>query len=34
MLLSYFLYKKHYKLDVEEYDRICSEIAARKEAKA
>ena len=34
MLLSYFLYKKHYKLDEEEYDRICSEIAARKEAKA
>lgn len=34
MLLSYFLYKKHYKLDEEEYDRICSEIAARKESKA
>ena len=34
MLLSYFLYKKHYKLDEEEYDRICAEIAARKEAKA
>ena len=34
MLLSHFLYKKHYKLDEEEYDRICSEIAARKEAKA
>lgn len=34
MLLSYFLYKKHYKLDEDEYDRICSEIAARKEAKA
>ena len=33
-LLSHFLYKKHYKLDEEEYDRICSEIAARKEAKA
>ena len=34
MLLSYFLYKKHYKLDEDKYDRICSEIAARKEAKA
>ena len=33
MLLSYFLYKKHYKLDEDKYDRICSEIAARKEAK-
>ena len=26
MLLSYFLYKKHYKLDEEEYDRICREL--------
>lgn len=26
MLLSYFLYKKHYKLDEEEYDRICKEL--------
>ena len=34
MLLSHFLYKKHYKLDEDKYDRICSEIAARKEAKA
>ena len=33
MLLSYFLYKKHYKLDEEEYERICAELAAR-EAKA
>ena len=33
MLLSYFLYKKHYKLDEDKYDRICAEIAARKEAK-
>ncbi len=35
MLLSYILYKKHYKLDEEEYDRICEEIQARKaEAQA
>ena len=26
MLLSYFLYKRHYKLDEEEYDRICKEL--------
>lgn len=31
MLISYFLYKKHYKLDEEEYDRICKEIAVRAE---
>lgn len=30
MLISYFLYKKHYVLDEEEYDRICAEIEARK----
>lgn len=30
MLISYFLYKKHYKLDEEEYERICKEIAAGK----
>ena len=30
MFLSYILYKKRYKLDEEEYDRICAEIAARK----
>jgi len=30
MLISYFLYKKHYKLDEEEYDRICKEIALRE----
>ena len=34
MLLSYFLYKKHYKLDEDEYERICCEIAARKEETA
>ncbi len=33
MLISYFLYKKHYKLDEDEYSRICDELAARK-AKA
>lgn len=32
MLISYFLYKKHYSLDEEEYDRICEEIAAKKAA--
>ena len=30
MLTSYFLYKKHYKLDEEEYDRICRELNERK----
>ena len=30
MLIAYFLYKKHYKLDEEEYDRICEELCARK----
>lgn len=32
MLLSYFLYKQHYKLDEEEYDRICAQLKARKQA--
>ena len=31
MLLSYFLYKKHYKLDEEEYNRICEELEVRKQ---
>ena len=30
MLISYFLYMKHYKLDEEEYKRICDEIESRK----
>lgn len=30
MLLSYILYKKHYKLDEEEYNRICEELEVRK----
>ena len=30
MFLSYILYKKHYTLDEEEYERICTEIEARK----
>ena len=30
MLVSYFLYKKHYKLDEDEYERICTELCARK----
>ena len=33
MLTSYVLYKKHYKLDEDEYARICAELEARK-AKA
>lgn len=31
MLLSYILYKKHYKLDEGEYERICGELDARKQ---
>ena len=30
MLISYVLYKKFYKLDEPEYDRICAELAARE----
>lgn len=30
MLLSYFIYKRHYKLDEKEYDRICAVIEERK----
>ena len=30
MFLSYILYKKHYKLDEAEYDRICRELQERK----
>lgn len=30
MLISYFLYKKHYRLDEEEYQKICDELAAKK----
>ncbi len=29
MFLSYILYRKHYKLDEEEYDRICKELEQR-----
>lgn len=32
LLISCFLYKKYYKLDEEEYDRICAELEARKKA--
>jgi melibiose permease/lactose/raffinose/galactose permease len=32
MYISYLLYKRHYKLDEAEYDRICAEIAERKKA--
>lgn len=31
MLLSHILYRKHYILDEEEYDRICREISERKQ---
>ena len=31
MLLSYILYKKHHKLDEDEYERICGELDARKQ---
>ena len=34
MLISHILYQKHYHLDEPEYDRICAELAKRKEAKA
>ena len=30
MLATYVLYRKHYKLDEPEYDRICREIETRK----
>ena len=30
MLVSYFLYKRKYKLDEEEYDRICAELAKKQ----
>ncbi len=32
MLAAYFIYKKKYTLDEPEYDRICNELAQRKEA--
>ncbi|MBD5460860.1 MAG: hypothetical protein HDR26_07990 [Lachnospiraceae bacterium] len=31
MLISYFLYQKKYKLDEEEYDRICAELKTKAE---
>ena len=31
MFISYLLYRKHYILDEEEYDRICRVIAERKQ---
>ena len=31
MFISYLLYRKHYILDEEEYDRICKVIAERKQ---
>ncbi len=34
MFLSYILYKRHYKLDEEEYERICGEIESRRRAGA
>jgi melibiose permease/lactose/raffinose/galactose permease len=32
MIISYFLYQKHYTLDEAEYDRICKELAERRAA--
>ena len=32
MFASYLLYQKHYRLDEDEYARICGEIAAKKKA--
>lgn len=34
MLISYFVYKRHYKLDEAEYDRICAVIEERKVSEA
>jgi len=34
MLVSHLLYQKHYKLDEPEYERICAELAARKDVSA
>ncbi len=34
MIISYFLYQKKYKLDEKEYDRICEEIAKKKQQEA
>ena len=34
MFLSYILYKRHYKLDEDEYEHICSQIEERKKAGA
>ena len=33
MLISYLLYKKHYTLDEPEYDRICTELEAKKKER-
>ena len=30
MLAAYFLYRRHYKLDEAEYDRICTQLGTRK----
>ena len=34
MLISYWMYKKHYTLDEPEYDRICAELKAKSEKGA
>lgn len=34
LVVSYWLYKKHYILDEEEYARICTELAARRDTAA
>lgn len=34
MLAAYLLYQKHYRLDEQEYERICAELASRAEGEA
>ena len=34
MLISYFIYKKKYKIDEDEYERLCTELARRKKEAA
>ena len=34
MVLSYEMYLRRYKLDEEEYDRICGELNARRESRS
>ena len=34
MFVAYLLYKKYYRLDEDEYERICRELSVREAAKA